>query len=126
MNMGSDNMKSCLLLLVLFTCGAVAGGAADSSPGLPAILDLETAQRIAVAGNPGLQAARARVDQAATRIKQARAGYFPRLDASVSAYRTWLSNNSYDGALAQTETKLRAIEARIAELDDTTAMPIEI
>ncbi len=85
--------------LALFMCQAFAA----PTHKIPGLLDLEGAQRIAIAGNPGLLAAQARVDQAATRVKQARAGYYPRVDAGMSASRTWLSDNSLDEARAQAD-----------------------
>ncbi len=45
------------------------------------VLDLETAQEIALAGNPSLAAAAERVEQARQRIEQARALYYPSVDA---------------------------------------------
>ena len=50
-------------------------------------LDLETAVEIALAGNPGLEAAAARVRQAKAQVDQARSTYWPRLDANASGAR---------------------------------------
>jgi len=63
------------------------------------VLNLETAQRIALADNPSLQAAAARVRQARARVLQARAAYWPRLDAGASASKVWLSGNAYETSL---------------------------
>jgi TolC family type I secretion outer membrane protein len=64
-------------------------------------LDLTAAARLAVAGNPGLAAAADRVRQAKARLDQARATWFPRLDASAAGTRVDLSENDYQSALAQ-------------------------
>lgn len=64
-------------------------------------LDLQTAARLAVAGNPGLAAATDRVRQARARLDQARSIWFPRLDASAGGTRADLSENDYQSALAQ-------------------------
>ena len=53
-------------------------------------LDLETAVEIALAGNPGLEAAAARVRQAKAQVDQARSTYWPRLDANASGARVAL------------------------------------
>jgi outer membrane protein TolC len=44
------------------------------------VLDLETAARIALAENPSLAAAQARVEQAGQIVRQAQAGYWPQVD----------------------------------------------
>jgi len=59
------------------------------------VLDLKTAQRIAIKGNPSLDAARERVTQARQQLIQARAAYFPRIDASGSKIRSIMSENDY-------------------------------
>lgn len=61
--------------------------AMSSSPStpLPAVLDLQTAQRIALDANPSLSAARARAAQARERVRQAWSRYLPRLEGSASA-----------------------------------------
>ena len=63
-------------------------------------LDLKTAVTIALSGNPGLEAAVARVRQAKAQVDQARSTYWPRVDASASAARVDLSQNSYEENLA--------------------------
>ena len=60
------------------------------------VLDLETAQRIALENSPSLVAAAERVNQASERVKQAQAAYWPTLDADGSASRVDLSNNEVD------------------------------
>ena len=59
-------------------------------------LDLETAARIALAGNPTLAAAAARVQQAVERMNQAKANYWPRLDLTASGARVWQSDNDLE------------------------------
>lgn len=52
---------------------------------IPAVLDLKTAQRIALQHNPSLQAAQARAAQAQERVRQAWSRYLPRLEGTASA-----------------------------------------
>jgi outer membrane protein len=63
-------------------------------------LDIETAVTIALADNPGLDAAMARVRQAKAQVEQARSAYWPRLDANASGARVDLSENRYQESLA--------------------------
>ncbi|MDA9762079.1 TolC family protein, partial [Desulfobacterales bacterium] len=63
------------------------------------ILDLKTAQRFAMADNPSIQATEVRIQQAKERISQARAAYWPRLDATASASRVWMPDNEYQDNL---------------------------
>jgi len=64
------------------------------------ILNLGTTVKIAMMGNPGLEAAIARVRQAQAQVDQARSTYWPRLDASASGARVELSQNAYEQNLA--------------------------
>ena len=57
------------------------------------VLDLATAQQIALADNPSLAAAAERVEQARQRIEQARALYWPTVDGSGSAASNQMSRN---------------------------------
>ena len=66
------------------------------------VLDLKTAQQIAMKGNPSLDAARERVIQARQQLIQARAAYFPRIDASGSRRHSIMSDNDYLALLATT------------------------
>jgi outer membrane protein TolC len=66
-------------------------------PAIPALLDLATAQQIALAQNPSLTAAAARIEQAKARVRQARSLYFPQIEASYAASRTELSDATLDG-----------------------------
>jgi TolC family type I secretion outer membrane protein len=72
------------------------------SPDLTALeyLDMAAAQKIALAGNPSIEAAEERVRQARERINQARSAYWPWLDVSTSASRTYLSDADHEASLA--------------------------
>lgn len=50
------------------------------------VLDLSTAQRLAVAGNPQLESVQARIDQAWATLRQSRAPFLPTVTASASAF----------------------------------------
>ena len=54
------------------------------------VLDLETAQRIALANSPTLMAAAERANQAGERVKQAEAAYWPIL-MRMDRFRAWTS-----------------------------------
>jgi len=56
-------------------------------------LDLDDVQRMALADNPSLMAAKARIEQAQARIRQAWSTYLPRIDATYSASKTWLADD---------------------------------
>ena len=58
-------------------------------------LDLKTAQTIALAANPDMAAAQARIEQARARVRQAAAAWWPSLDVSGSGSRQHLSGSSY-------------------------------
>jgi TolC family type I secretion outer membrane protein len=73
------------------------------------VLDLKTVQQIAIKGNPSLDAARERVIQARQQLVQARAAYFPRIDASGGGRRSIMSDNDY-----------MALAATTPGVDDTT------
>ena len=59
------------------------------------VLDLATAARIALASNPSLEAAQARVMQASQIVKQAQAPYWPQVDASAGAARVDMAENEF-------------------------------
>lgn len=63
-------------------------------------LDLKTAVAIALSDNPGLEAAAARIYQAKDLVNQARATYWPWLDANASGAHVKLSENAYEQNLA--------------------------
>ncbi len=67
-------------------------------------LDLQTAARIALAGNPTLAVARSRVEQARQAVLQARSAYYPRLDFNAAASRVDLSDNSQQAQLLQVQS----------------------
>ncbi len=74
------NIKKTLILITVlgsFGVPAVQGQTLDQVQ----VLDLATAQQIALADNPSLAAAAERVEQARQRINQARALYYPSVDA---------------------------------------------
>jgi outer membrane protein TolC len=60
------------------------------------VLNLETAQRIALQGNPGIAAAQARLEQARARVSQAVAAWWPSLDVTGNAARTRRSDLEYE------------------------------
>jgi len=59
------------------------------------VLNLKTAQQIALAGNPNMAAAQARIEQARARVQQAAASWWPSLDLSASGARQRLSDTNY-------------------------------
>ena len=82
-----------------------------------ALLDLPTAARIALLGNPTLEIARARVDQAREAIGQSRSAYWPRLDLNVSGTRAALSENALQSQLLMAQ----ALYGPSARVDDPEA-----
>ena len=64
------------------------------------VLELKTAARFALEGNPSLAAAQARVGQAREAVRQARSSYWPRFDLAASQTRVDLSDNTYQSQLA--------------------------
>ncbi len=81
-----------LLVLLIGLTGGPLAVTAETLDELQ-VLDLETAQHIALADNPTLAAAAERVEQARQRIDQARALYWPSIDAGGSAAANRLSEN---------------------------------
>lgn len=59
------------------------------------VLDLQTAQALALADNPNMAAAQARIEQARARVQQAVAAWWPSLDVSGYGGRQRLSDSSY-------------------------------
>jgi len=76
-------------------------------------LDLATAVEIALAENPSLSAASARVRQAKAQVDQARSAYWPRLDANAGGARVDLSENAYQENLSTAR-----ILSPLATIDD--------
>ena len=79
-------------------------------------LDLATAVRIALRDNPGLKAAAARVRQAKAQLDEARATYWPWLDANASGSRVKLSENTYQQNLAA--ARLLSMNATIEDPEE--------
>ncbi|WP_339137117.1 MAG: TolC family protein [Candidatus Electrothrix sp. GW3-4] len=63
------------------------------------LLDVETAQRIALQDNPGLGAAQARLEQARAGLQQAVAADKPRVDANASTGLGRYSDTNYDSLI---------------------------
>lgn len=60
------------------------------------VLDLQTAQKIALDGNPDMAAAMSRIEQARARVSQAVAAWWPSFDLTWSGNRTRLSDTVYE------------------------------
>jgi outer membrane protein TolC len=60
------------------------------------VLDLFTAQRIALAENPSLAATQDRINQASERVTQALSDWWPQLDIRGAGRRDWLSERGKD------------------------------
>jgi len=93
-----------LLLSCLLTTAAWGRGRGEQEQALAEgpdfsgieVLDLETAQRLALQGNPGIAAAGARLEQARARVRQAVAAWWPSLDGTANAARTRRSTNEQE------------------------------
>lgn len=110
MNHGKTGQIVCCLLLALVLFQGLGHHVLASSYGLEkndpppdwgriSVLDLKTAQQIAMADNPSIQATEIRIKQAMERISQARATYWPRIDANASVSRIWMPDNEYQDNL---------------------------
>ena len=90
-------MVGALVLLLCSVAGGVQGAEKPVQHDLASIkvLDLKTAQALALAGNPNMAAAQARIEQARARVQQAVAAWWPSLDASGSGARTRVSDTNY-------------------------------
>ena len=97
------------LLAAVLSLVLGAGPLWASGEGLPAadlaavrVLDLHTAQAVALAANPNMAASRARVEQARARVEQAAAAWWPSLDLSGGGSRQRLaeSGTRFDPAMA--------------------------
>jgi outer membrane protein len=106
MNNGKTGQMICGLMLALVLFQGLIHHACASSYALGKndppvdwgkidVLDLKTAQQIAMADNPSIHATEIRIMQAKERISQAHSAYWPRLDASASVSRAWMSDNNY-------------------------------
>jgi len=67
------------------------------------VLDLPTAARIALADNPSIEAAQARVEQARGRLRQARAPYWPGIFGDASYFRRDIAESLVSPAAALTD-----------------------
>ena len=88
----------CVVILItqsLSTGEALGNDAESSVSDTIQVLELSTAEHIALADNPSLAAAGERVRQARERVLQAASAYWPRVDATASGSRVWLSDNGY-------------------------------
>ncbi len=93
--MSTRSRKFMALIVAFVSLGeCYADSSAQWDKAVSGVLDLQTAQQIALAGNPSLQAAQARIEQAQARLGQARSLYFPSLDSSITASATELSNRT--------------------------------
>lgn len=109
---------SFFILLCLFTLTfAVETNAEESAAALDLSqlkeLDLETAQKIALAANPTMLAAQARVEQARARVHQATSTWWPSLDVTGSGQKQRQSDTIFAANQA-----LASLYGR--ELDQTT------
>jgi outer membrane protein TolC len=90
-------LLSCLLTSVAWSRGEQEQ---DSAQGVDfsgiEVLDLETAQRLALQGNPGIVAAGARLEQARARVRQAIAAWWPTLDVTANVAHTRMSTNEQE------------------------------
>ena len=96
-------MKKILAALIMLLCCLSTTGQAEEKP-LGAVdlaevevLDLRTAQSRALAENPDIAAARARVEQARARVGQAAAAWWPSLDLTGAGSRQRLADSQYQG-----------------------------
>lgn len=92
-------MQRIVVALLILLCGLgsyVQAAEKTATPDLAKIkvLDLRTAQALALAGNPSMEASLARVEQAKARVSQAAAAWWPSLDLSSGAARIRVSENS--------------------------------
>lgn len=90
-----------LMTIIVLIATGFARGEENGLPTVPDLsameeLDLRTAQKIALAANPTMSAALARVEQARARVGQAVASWWPQLDMTASGGRTRLSDNAWE------------------------------
>jgi len=82
------------------------------------VLDLDRVQQMALADNPSLMAAKARIEQAQARVGQAWSTYLPRLDASYSASKTWLADD-VSGSFSQLPIPPNLLDDFTFDIEDT-------
>lgn len=87
------------LVCLLWSLGTIAQAAPEKAAALDIarikVLDMPTAQSLALAGNPSMEAAQARIEQAKARVSQAVATWWPSLDLNGSGTRQRLSDTSF-------------------------------
>ena len=95
------------VFLIAFFLGSSGGafGEENMQPAVPDIsaievLDLQTAQSLALASNPSMNAALERVEQARARLRQAAAAWWPSLDLTGSGGQTRLSDLEWERSQA--------------------------
>lgn len=97
-------MKRTICVLVsaaIILCTGTIYGAETADQSIPDLetittLDLKTAQRIALAANPTMDTAMARVEQAKARVDQAMATWWPSLDVVGNGNRVKMSDTEYE------------------------------
>ncbi|MCF8050265.1 MAG: TolC family protein [Desulfobacterales bacterium] len=92
--------KRFIVLTLIFLLSLASASAEAIDIEILEELDLRTAARIALEKNPSLAAAAARVAQAREQVAQARARYWPTVDAEGAGARVDLSRNDYEESLA--------------------------
>ena len=90
-------------VIALLFCAHIAAQTEEAAPAvvLPPLLDLKTAQDVAMEQNRSLQAVEELVLQARERVKQARSSYFPQITAEYTATHTELSDQTLQEATEQ-------------------------
>ncbi len=113
-------MKKIVLLTVccLLACFRPSAQAEEEQVVIPdlaniSVLDLRTAQSLALQGNPDMVSAQARVEQARARVSQAVAAWWPSIDLTAVGVKERLSDDVYESNSA-----LAALYGR--EADQTT------
>jgi len=95
-------MKKLLLLLLIFSLTASPCLSNESVKKTSIdlndieVLDLHTAQLLAIQTNPGIRAAEARLAQAKAAVKQAAAAFWPSVDATASLGSKYLSDAEFE------------------------------
>ncbi len=92
---------SLLFMFFLITGQAFASGHSVKASSLASlqVLDLKTAQQIALSSNPSIEAGAARVRSAKEQVEQASSLYWPRVDSELAYSRVDLSSRKYNSAL---------------------------
>lgn len=91
------------MLAVFVTCSGNVFGKENDNEALPElgtieVLDLGTAQQIAIGSNPTMEAAMARVEQAKARVDQAMSTWWPALNLDGIGSRNRLSDTAFQSA----------------------------